>query len=465
MKTRTDSSSHVSRPARAVVRLLVGLAAIVVPALGGGYAWYRWSAPVPPVIAMGEGTESAVVQAVEEAREEVRRSPRSGAAWGKLGEVLIANGFSDESEGCFARAEHFEPEEPRWPYLHTTRLILHDREAALPYLRRAVELCERKDRKNTAPRLMLAEVCLEKNEWEQAETHCRRVLERQPDNERAHLCLGTAALAHDDLATAVEHLTLVANSPSAQKRARIQLAGIYSRLGNEAASEENNRAVQNLLDDRPWPDPYVEEYQKFIAGRQNRFLQAERLDQEGRLLEEVRLLQGLAHDCPDGRSLLALGTAQAKIGDDPGAEQSLTAAVRLAPGWASAHYSLAVAQYRLGEQSRERKDAHAEEKFQAAVESARRAIALKSDHAMAHHYLGMALARLGHRTEAIESFRTATRCRPEVAEIHLKLGETLAEDGQRDEALTQLQYARDLLPREDNRAQQAIDRLHAANRH
>ena len=81
---------------------------------------------------------------------------------------------------------------------------------------------------------------------------------------------------------------------------------------------------------------------------------------------------------------------------------------------------------------------------------------------MAHHFLGLALARLGRRAEAIESFRKATRCRPEIADIHLMLGKTLAEDGQIDEALVQLKYALDLSPPEDTRAQQAIEQVRAA---
>jgi tetratricopeptide (TPR) repeat protein len=447
---------------RIQLRLLVGLSAILgLLALGSGYAWYRFSAPEPPVIAMREGTESAVVKAIEEARAAVRRSPRSGAAWGKLGQVLLANGFSDESEECFAQAERFDPEEPRWTYLRASRLLLHDPEAALPSLRRAVELCERKDRNNTTPRMVLAEVYLEKNEWEQVETHCRRVLERQPDNPRAHFNLGMAALARDDLTMAADQLIQAVNSPYIQKRARIQLAGIYRRLGNESALQENNRILQHLLDDTTWPDPYADEYQKFVAGRQSRFLQAKRLDQEGRLGEEIEVLQALARDFPDERSLLALGTAQAKIGDDEGAEQSLTSALRLAPDWAATHYALAVAQYGLGERLRERKDAAADEKYSSAAEEAQRATRLKSDLAMAHHYRGLALVRLGRRAEAIESFRTATHCRPEIADIHLIMGKTLAEDGKIDEALEQLKYARDLSPREDTRAQQAIDQVRA----
>jgi tetratricopeptide (TPR) repeat protein len=467
MKTLLEYPSHIfqnPRLARVSLRFLLGVVLILLSlALGSGYAWYRFSAPEPPVIAMGEGTESAVVKAVEGAREDVRRAPRSGAAWGKLGQVLLANGFSDESEECFAQAERFDPEEPRWPYLRASRLLLRDREAALPSLRRAVALCERKDRNNTTPRLVLAEVSLEKNEWEQVESHCRRVLERQPDNPRAHFNLGMAALARDDLALAVDQLTQATNSPYTQKRARIQLAGLYRRLENETALQENNRVLEHLIDDHPWPDPYADEYQKFVAGRQSRFLQAQRLDKEGRLPEEIELLQSLVRDFPDERSLLALGTAQAKIGDDEGAEQSLSTALRLGPDWASTHYALAVAQFHLGEQLRERKDARADEKFLSAAKEAKRATELKSDHAMAHHFLGLALARLGRRAEALASFRTATRCRPEVPDIHLMLGETLAEDGQIEEALVELKYALDLSPSDDTRAREAIARIRATH--
>ncbi len=477
MTTAIGSSSDARSTRRRwrilLLAIVVGGAAV---AGGGWYIWYRLSAPAPPQIAFGDGAEPAVVKVVEAAREEVRRQPRSGAAWGELGKVLLANGYSDEAEGCFVRAEQFDPGEPRWPYLRASRMLLRDREAALPHLRRAVDLCEEKDPENTTPRLLLSEVYLEKNDWDEVEAQCRHVLQRQPDNPRAHHTLGMVALARGDLAASVAHLLRAAESPLTRQRACAQLAAVYQRLGDLAAAEERSRLAGRLPPDQPWPDPYVLEYRRLAAGRQERFLEAEHLGHEaerleaegrlreaqGRLREVARVLWEIADDFPDGRSYVALGTVLAKLEDYPGAEQALRAALRAEPDKIAAHYALAVVLFRQGEQLRERDSDFAAEKYRAAVEAARRVIGLKPDHAMAHYFLGRALDRLGRRGEALDALRTATRCRPEVAEIHLALGETLAAGGQAEEANGELRQAEQLAPN-DPRIQEGIKRVRGAN--
>src|SRR5437660_128152 len=60
------------------------LASICCLLLGGGvYLRFSDRMPEPPVVDM-KGIDPAVVAAVEEARAEVRESPRSAAAWGRL---------------------------------------------------------------------------------------------------------------------------------------------------------------------------------------------------------------------------------------------------------------------------------------------------------------------------------------------------------------------------------------------
>ncbi len=459
MTTASAPSSNV-RPTRRRWRvLLLALVLGGAAAAGAGwYAWYRLSMPVPPEITFGDGTEPAVMKAVETARADVRRQPRSGVAWGELGKVLLANGYSDEAERCFTRAEQFDPGEPRWPYLRASRILLRDREAALPHLRRAVDLCEEKDRENTTPRLMLSEVYLEKNDWDEVEVHCRRVLERQPDNPRAHQNLGMVALARGDLADSVTHLLRAAESPLTRKRACAQLAAVYQRLGDTAAATERSHLANRLPPDQAWPDPYVAEYRRLAAGRQDRFLEAQRLEAEGRLPEVVRVLREIADDFPDGRSYYALGAALATVEDLQGAEQALRAGLHAEPDKIAAHYALGVVLYREGEQRRELDKAFATEKYRQAVEATQRAIDLKPDHAMAHFYHGRALERLGQREKALDALRTAMRCRPEIAEIHLVLGEALAARGQTEEANRELRQAEQLAPN-DSRIQQGVERV------
>ena len=89
----------------AVVALLAGGA--------GAYVWWRRPAADLPVFDWSQA-DPVVVAAVESARAAVRQSPRSGVAWGKLGMTLFANYLIPEAQVCFAQAQRFEPDEPRW---------------------------------------------------------------------------------------------------------------------------------------------------------------------------------------------------------------------------------------------------------------------------------------------------------------------------------------------------------------
>src|SRR4051812_35470098 len=64
-------------------------------ALGAGLGWWWWRQepdPQPPPLAL-ENAEPDVVHALEKARARVRGEPRSAAAWGHLGMVLLAHGY------------------------------------------------------------------------------------------------------------------------------------------------------------------------------------------------------------------------------------------------------------------------------------------------------------------------------------------------------------------------------------
>ena len=125
--------------------------------------------------------------------------PRSGPAWGELGEVFYANELEAQSGVCFAQAERFEPNNPRWPYFRGWPVLNRgDRRGALPYFQRAADLAEAAFYVNDAPRLLLAETLLALGSPDEAEEHYRRVLARHPDDVRAHYGLGLLAMARDD---------------------------------------------------------------------------------------------------------------------------------------------------------------------------------------------------------------------------------------------------------------------------
>src|SRR5579884_4072424 len=158
--------------------LLTGILAIGIVATGAAVWFSRSSSapPTPPVVPPNPA-EPNVSAFVERVRERVRKEPRSARAWGELGQAFIANDMEDESRVCFAEAERLEPGNPRWPYCQAGPLINRgDREAALPYLERAAELCDAAEPDNQVPRLFLAETLLVLGRTEEAEAHFRRVL-------------------------------------------------------------------------------------------------------------------------------------------------------------------------------------------------------------------------------------------------------------------------------------------------
>jgi tetratricopeptide (TPR) repeat protein len=430
-----------------------------------GWGWRQWRvheepAPAVPEIALSAEVDPKLAEAVEAMRRAVLLQPRSAAAWGRLGKLLLANGFPAPAGVCLHEAERLEPSEPRWPYLQAILLLSHERDAALPYLKRAVALCDERDPDKTTPRLLLAEVYLERGELEEAESQCQRVLERDPENPRAHFSLGMIALARNHLQDSIRHLTRSATSPLARQKAYRQLAAVYLRQGNKAMAETLSREAQQAPPDLPWVDPYSNDYQHLAMGRQQQLLDAEQLEREGRLAEEEKVLRAVAIEYPDDRSYVALGVAMTKSGRYQAAEEVLRHALQQAPDKINAHYALSVALFQQAEQLSEagKRDA-ATAKFRAAAASARRTVQLKSDHALAHLMLGRSLDKLGQKDKAIDALRMAARCRPELASLHLYLGEALAADGQNAEARIHLQHAVDLSPADDVRPRQALARL------
>ncbi|MEA2988427.1 MAG: protein O-GlcNAc transferase [Alphaproteobacteria bacterium] len=80
------------------------------------------------------------------------------------------------------------------------------------------------------------------------------------------------------------------------------------------------------------------------------------------------------------------------------------------------------------------------------AELARRLLTVDPGCARAHELLGMALARLGRREDALASFDAAIARAPERADAHANRGDVLAELGRRDEAVASYDRALALAP-------------------
>jgi tetratricopeptide (TPR) repeat protein len=428
---------------------------VLLGAAGGVALWQWWRGPTPQLPQMAlQDCEPAVARAIEAARDQVIAQPRSGAAWGKLGQVLLAHDLAEPAVPCFIHAERFDPDNPRWPYFRAVILLFQDPQAAAPALRRAAELCDAHDKANTTPRLRLAETLVQLGRTDEAMVEFQSVLSRQPGNARARYGLGLAAAAAGDLESARRCLQGCAGNPQARKKAAAELAKVLMRQGDAAGAAAVERQARELPPDRDWPDPYATENGALKVARVDRMRQAKEMVKRGNRVEGLRLMRQLVDEKPDGPAYLELGLTLAALQDTPAAEAALRQAARLDPNRFEAAHLLSVLLFEQAERSGE------QELLREAVEFGQRAVKLKPDHAFAHVYLGLALKALGRRPEALEAFRTAVRCAPDKPDPYLHLAEALAEGGQRDEARRLMEQAGQLpLHPNDPRPRQTLDRL------
>ncbi len=405
--------------------LIVG-GALLAGGVGLAFWFGRGSPPPQPPTIDLSGLDPAVAAAIALERDAVLQSPRSIDAWGRLGMVLLANQFRPEAAECFAQAERLADRDGRWPYLRALALQRSDPETAVAELRRALDLGG--DEVGPA-RLRLAELLLEQGRLEEADREFRLALASNPNDPRAHLGLARLECQRDAPAASLPHLERVAADPHA-RRATAQLsAEVHQRLGDPAAAERDQQAVNDLPDDAPWPDPLAQEVAELATGKLVSVARANQLLAEDRAPEAVALLRQTLRDYPDlDRAWYLLGKGLIQQNDLTGAEAALRQATRLAPDAVEYQYDLGTVLFMRRQPA-------------AAAECFRKATALKPDFARAYYNLGHCLKQQGDRDGALEAFRNAVRSEPRLAAAHANLGELLAQQGRTDEALLHLRQA------------------------
>jgi tetratricopeptide (TPR) repeat protein len=433
-----------------LIVLLVGLGGSAVL---GWYAWRRFEAPVPPKIATEE-LDPDLAEAIEKALRRIHADPYSASHWGDLGKLLRASQLLSEAAACFAQAEKLDPQNPQWPYLQGEALRSFDVDAALALLERAAARTDAAD--TIAPSLRLAEVLLTQGCNDEAESHLRRALAAEPDNPTVHYNLGVLALERGDLAASLTHLQRGEHSPLTQRKACIQLATVYRRMGKTEQADQYSGKSDTLPLDSNWLDPYLADV--IAVGRPAQFQQIHQLQMRGEHRAAAEQLTGLIQEKPDYRAYVALGESLEKLGDFNRAEQALRAAIALAPEKFKAYHQLSRLLWTRATKDARTDSRRARAEFEEAAACSRKAIDRQSDHAMSHVVLGLALRQLGKQEEALQSLRTAVELGPNLTDAHYYLGETLADAGKYAEARISLRSAVELSP-QDPRPQKALAKL------
>jgi tetratricopeptide (TPR) repeat protein len=422
------------RPGTLVAVGLLGAAAV-----GAHFAWRR-DVPELPEVELASA-EPPAVRAIQKAREGVERAPRSAAAWGRLGLVLLVFDYHPEATQCLACAERLDPNDPRWPFLQVSWRAANDPEA-IAGLERALALAE----EAAEVRLRVADALAAQGRHDDADAHYRRVLERQPSDPRAALGLGRLAVERGRFDEALQHLERARTSPLTRKSACLVVAEAHQALGDPAAAADAARQVRGLPDDQPPPPPYFAGELAQLQADKDALGLPQRLLTQGRLPQALARLEQLAAAYPDwAEAWLQLGQAHVIAGNAAAGERALRRGADIAPDAARSQYVLGAGLWYLGKP------------MEAAV-CLRRALELQPNYAEAHYHLSLCLERQGDQTGAVEALRTALGHHPTYVEARLALGKNLAREGRPAEALEQVRAAAQLRPG-DEKIKQALQEL------
>ncbi len=407
---------------------------LLLAALLGSAALAFWllrrDTPRPPEVDLA-GTDPAVAAAIESVRTRVQRAPRDARAWGLLGMVLYAHEYAEESALCFRQAQRLDAREPRWPYFLGIALAPTDPEAALPALRRAVDLWGEGE---TAPRLRLANLLLSLGQVDEAEGQFQVVLRQAPSSTVAQLGLARVAVERNEPAVALKRLEGCLVDPLTQRPARSLRTELFYRRGDRAAAERERRLVERAPPPGDPPDPFLDEVLELAVGQLASISRADRLLRQGRTKECLAVLEETVREYPDSvTAWVSLGRACLEARQPRRAEEALRNALAREPGRVEGSNSLGLALVALG-------------RVEEAAGHFLRATELRPDYVEAHFNLGRCLKEMGKPGEAIRQFREVLRYKPHHLAAHLLLADLLQQEGKQNLAREYLEQALSLDP-------------------
>jgi predicted O-linked N-acetylglucosamine transferase (SPINDLY family) len=255
--------------------------------------------------------------------------------------------------------------------------------------------------------------------FDAAEELSKQVVESEPSEAEAWLCLGDACLFRGRFGEAIANYERTLDLAPDHVAARNSLGVAFAQMNNwEQAARCFRQAVESQRD-------YAEGHNNLGIAVSN----------QGKLAEAERCYHEALRIKPDyAEALSNLGLVLGSMGKLPEAIAAQQRALQLRPDFAAAHDNLRralTAQDQLNQELA---------RFQAGNWY------YMSDTAVAYNELGIAFKAHGRFTEAITSFQEAIRLRPGFQEAWNNLGITLKERGNVEEAEASLRQALALRP-------------------
>lgn len=381
--------------------------------LVGLYTWLSNRGPKPPRIDTTD-LDPAVATVLQNCERIVWRNRRSSSAWGQYGMACLVYDYKAEARECFEHAATFDPADPRWPYFQGVASLPDNTEEAVGYLRRAVAL---NPDENHAPRIRLANILADQGEFDEAEKIFQAVITDEPRDPHAVLGLARLDFAQNNFSDCLATLDSIKNSPFTARAVANLAAAAYTKLQKPELAKDAREQLRRLPQDRPMPDPYVEQAAKLRVGLEAMVNFGSKLLREGRLVDAKPLAKkAVAYYPKEAEAWMFM--ARVDLGEK-NLELALDAAhkaVDLAPDNVEAHVQLGAILLVHGDTDE-------------AIESFQAAKALDSNHSEIHHNLGLSYFAKSDWSKAITSFREAIRLNVRLLDAHLKLIESLLKSG------------------------------------
>jgi tetratricopeptide (TPR) repeat protein len=326
------------------------------------------------------------------AQIDATQGSRGAAAYGSLGELYHAYGFTDAAAACYREAGILDPDEFRWHYyaalLARERGDLAEAEAGLKIALRLHPIDE-------LPQLRLAEIVAQANRLDEAEHLYRSVLDRNASDVPALHGLGKVALARRQYAQAADYLQRALALDPGAAYLHYPLAMAYRGMGQadkaQAELNQHGPAAPALM------DPYLAEIRDLKTGKSDLWIRGSEQMSAGDFAGGINTYRSLVElDPKDALAKTYLGAALARAGMTAEALRELNAAVEIAPANAEVHYCL-----------------------------------------------GIVLVRVGRDADAIQHLRRALEADPHLKEAHFQLANALMRNREFTAAAEQYGYARD----------------------
>ena len=361
---------------------------------------------------------------IREFAARARTNPTNGEASGRFGMALHAYELRQDSIACYRRAIALDPDDWRWHYyLGNLYAELGRHDEAASHLRTVIA----RNPNSVAARIRLGQSLVSIHEIARAKEVFEKTVELEPASAAAHFGLGKAlAAAGGNQAALHAYMRSLELEPTAGA-VRYALALLHRDLGQDDEAARQFGLIENgNRMDPPITDPLMVALRKLRIDKHSYLSRGLRSELEGDLRKAISMYERAVElDSEYIHARVNLIGAYGKLGRFLDAELQYQAALRFASGSEELHLNWGMLQA-------------TRERFDDAAASYRRALEINPLSANTHADLGIVLVELGQDAAARSHFLRALQNEPNHRLANFHLARYLVAEDQAAEAIDHL---------------------------